>query len=258
MTVSQRLGTQSIERSVQLLVCLARHVPFGWKVADLADHCEMDKGTTRRILGALTRQRLAQYQASDKRYLPGPLLFELGLARPEYSHFQRESINCIEKLDVGADIGRFVCIRSGYEFVCAGQVGGLSQGYSLHVGARRPLATSAAGIAMITAYPEGQARQLFAECLSRLPQQAIKKTAAIETMFARSLQAGIAINQGYLTPGWSSYAAVVRDKNDEPFASILITAVSEDFTEQRVTRVREALLEAADQLHILCEKIELG
>ena len=77
-------------------------------------------------------------------------------------------------------------------------------------------------------------------------------------MFARSLQAGIAVNQGYLTPGWSSYAAAVRNKNDEPFASILITAVTEDFTERRVTSVRSALLEAADQLKNFCKKIELG
>ena len=258
MTPSRRLGTQSIERSARLLVCLSRRVPLGWKVADLADHCELDKGTTRRILGALTRYRLVQYHASDKRYLPGPLLFELGLARPEYSQFQREAIACIEKLDVGINIGRFLCIRSEYDFVCAGQVGSLSQGYSLHLGARRPLATSAAGMAIITAHPPAQARNLFVECLSRLPHRADKKTDAIKKMFSCSLQAGIAVNQGYLTMGWSSYAAAVRDKNDVPFASIMITAVTEDFDERRIISVRSALLEAAEQLNVFCQKIELS
>ena len=49
----------------------------GWRLTDLAAHCGLDKATAYRMLRCLEEERLVKRRASDRHYLPGPLLFEL-------------------------------------------------------------------------------------------------------------------------------------------------------------------------------------
>src|SRR5688500_12829590 len=81
-------GTQSSERAVVLLKELSARGTFGWRLSDLAAHCNLDKGTARRILSCLQHERLVQRRESDRHYLPGPLLFELSLTLAPLAEFQ--------------------------------------------------------------------------------------------------------------------------------------------------------------------------
>ena len=76
-----RKGTQSIERAALILREIATRGVAGGGLWDLADRCELDRGTTHRILGALVRKRLIEQRASDRRYFLGPLVFELSVTR---------------------------------------------------------------------------------------------------------------------------------------------------------------------------------
>src|SRR4051812_33671562 len=87
-TTAMRRGTQSLERAVLIMKKLAERGGLGWRLLDLAQHCGIERTTTHRILTALVRQRLAEQRPGDRRYVPGPLLFELGLSVPAYSGFQ--------------------------------------------------------------------------------------------------------------------------------------------------------------------------
>src|SRR3954466_3395768 len=80
MATSLRHGTQSIERAVHVLTEVTGRSRFGWRPTDLAARCGLDRGTTHRILACLVRERLVQQREVDGHYVPGPLLFELGLA----------------------------------------------------------------------------------------------------------------------------------------------------------------------------------
>jgi DNA-binding IclR family transcriptional regulator len=248
MELPPRAGTQSIERTVRILTALASRVPSGWRLPDLASHCELDRATVRRILGCLVRERLAEHRMDDQRYLPGPMLFELGLALPRHGEFQRAAIACLERIAAGRDVGRFLCFRSGLELVCAGRVSGVAHGYTLHEGARRSLVSSVAGIAMIVALPPGEAERVFRDALAIHERGGGARSAGIRSMLRKSLQAGMGINEGFLTPGWNSYAVAVRNARGEPFASVMVTAGAEHWTPERVASICKTLGAAALQL----------
>jgi DNA-binding IclR family transcriptional regulator len=59
-------GTQSIERAVALLKELSARGTFGWRLSDLAAHCNLDKGTAHRILNCLQRERLVQQRGPGR------------------------------------------------------------------------------------------------------------------------------------------------------------------------------------------------
>jgi DNA-binding IclR family transcriptional regulator len=81
-------GTQSLTRSIKLMRVLATRGEIGWRLSDLAAACGLDKGTAHRILASLVKERLVQPRPDDRRYLPEPLLYELGLSLPGHHEFQ--------------------------------------------------------------------------------------------------------------------------------------------------------------------------
>lgn len=123
MKLRQRSGTQSIERAVQLLKELAARGEFGRRLFDLATHCELDRGTTHRILACLVRERLVQQHPTSRRYVPGPLLFELGLSLPAYATFQAACSVPLHRVAKRLGGASLLYLRSGSEFVCAARAG---------------------------------------------------------------------------------------------------------------------------------------
>src|SRR5688572_16452138 len=119
MPKKQRRGTQSIERTVVILRELAARGAIGWRLSDLATSCELDRGTTHRILGCLLRERLVRQRGTDRRYVPGPLLFELGLSVPALSEFQSACSPAVARLAKRLGGVALLYLRSGSEFVCA-------------------------------------------------------------------------------------------------------------------------------------------
>src|SRR5688572_17203912 len=125
MRKTQHRGTQSIERTVAILRELAARGAFGWRLSDLASTCELDRGTTHRILACLVRERLVRQRNTDRRYVPGPLLFELGLSLPALSEFQSACSPALTRLAKRLGSVALLYLRSGSEFVCAGRYGTL-------------------------------------------------------------------------------------------------------------------------------------
>src|SRR5690349_20677407 len=84
---ARRAGTQSIERTVDILKAVCQRPRFGWQLADLAAHCNLEKSTTHRILGCLARERLVCRRPANGHYVAGPMLFEFSLALPHMREF---------------------------------------------------------------------------------------------------------------------------------------------------------------------------
>src|SRR4051812_48211381 len=138
-----RSGTQSLERGAQLLRALAARGTVGWRLSELAARCGLDKGTAHRMIGCFVRERLAR-QRADRRYVPGPLLYELSLAVPQHAAFQSSAGAALEEAARRLRAHAFLLLRSGADFVCAANAGVASvKGLAHEVGLRRPLAVSA-------------------------------------------------------------------------------------------------------------------
>ena len=159
---TEQYGTQSIARAVTLLREISTRGHFGWQMSELAARCNLGTSTAHRILACLVRERLVRQRMGDRHYLPGPMLFELGLALPALGDLQSAARQRLVPLAKRFGGMAFLLIRSGDDYVCAAQ--GASREFkalTIFPGARRPLITSAGGAAILLALPPAEARAII-------------------------------------------------------------------------------------------------
>ena len=224
-----RSGTQSIERAVLMLKELAAQPNFGWRATDLAARCGLDRATVQRILGSLARSRLAQRRAGDKRYTIGPLLFELSVGLTPMDELHRLADEAIDALARRSRAVAFFYLRSGDDFTCLARAGTAAiQSLMFEVGTRRPLMSSAGGVAILLAMPAEQAAQSLAENRARLARWDTPME-GIERIWQDSLRAGRAINSAATVAGWNALALPVRDAAGAPLGAVMLAGIAEQF-----------------------------
>jgi DNA-binding IclR family transcriptional regulator len=237
-----RPGTQTLERGARLLRELAARGTVGWRLSDLARRCALDKGTAHRILACYVRERLARQRPGDRRYVPGPLLFELSLALPAYAAFQAAATTHLAAAAAALDAYAFLCLRSGSDFVCAANAGTASVKALEHeVGLRRPLVVSAGGAAILGALAPADAAAVIAENMRRVQAAGEVRAKAVERMLRRSQSQGYGVHLGDIVPNVNTYGVAIRDAAGVPFASICLAGPAEDFVASRVPRILGAL-----------------
>lgn len=242
-------GTQTVTRAVSLLREVAARGSFGWRLTDLAAHCGLDKATAYRMLKCLEEERLVKRRASDRHYLPGPLLFELGLTLAPLAAFQAAAQAPLARLARRTGGVAFLYLRSTNDFVCAGRVGRTQlKGLSIHIGTRRPLVTNAGGTAIVVALPAEESRAVLAENMKRLSRFGELRARSIERMLRRSQAQGFGINLGDVVPGINAFAVAMRDAQGAAVASLGLSGASEDFPPMGIPKLRELLEDEAAAL----------
>ena len=242
-------GTQSIERAVALLREISARGHFGWRLTDLADRCSLSKGTTHRMLMCLVRERLVKQRPNDRHYLPGPMLFELGLSLPELSALQNRAKTWLAALAKRRPSAAFLFFRSGDDFVCAEREGSTDlKALTIFPGTRRPLATSAGGAAMLLDLPVPEARATARRNLASLTGYSRARLRAIRSMLERTNAARFAINAGDILPGVNEYGLALRDADGEPFASIVLAGLDRALPVSQLPEIRGWLQATAEEL----------
>jgi DNA-binding IclR family transcriptional regulator len=246
---NDRGGTQSIERAISLLREISARGDFGWQLSDLAARCHLGKSTTHRVLAFLVRERLVRQRPNDRHYMPGPLLFELGLSVPGLSELQHKARIRLAALAKRSGGVAFLFFHSGDDFVCAVRVGNAElKAFSGFPGSRKPLITSVGGVAILLALPAADARQIVSRNLRKLTGYTRGRIREIRIMLERSRTEGLAVNAGNLLPGVNSYAMALLDTDGQPFASIALAAAERVLPVNRISEIRGWLEDAAKEL----------
>ncbi|MGE0802798.1 MAG: IclR family transcriptional regulator [Lautropia sp.] len=254
----RRHGTQSLERAALLLRELAAREQFGWRLRDLAQRCGLEHATAHRMLQCLVRERLVRQRPGDRHYLPGPLLFELGLGLSAHGGFQAACRPVVNRLSRQHAALAVAYLRSGSEFVCLARAGpSVYLGTALAVGTRRPMMTTAGGVAMLISMPPAEAAAIVAHNLRQLQVMGGAVTRRLETFYRRSLALGYAFNRGETTRDVHSLGVPVRDANGAAFAAVVVAGRAEDFPEARVAAVVERLRAEAELLEREARRLEL-
>lgn len=218
-----RSGTQAVERAARLLRELALHGAFGWRASELAAHCGLDRGTTQRLLACLTRERLAQQRGSDRRYLPGPLLFELGLSVPGMHGLQAAGASAVSRAASRLNAVSSLYLRSAEDIVCAARHGSTTiKALTSEVGTRRPAVMSVGGVAILLGLPESLRAGIIERGLARTARQGEARLRAVRQMLLDSARAGYAVNAGQVVPGVHAFAVALRRPTGDVFASLAI------------------------------------
>ncbi|WP_447920364.1 IclR family transcriptional regulator [Achromobacter aegrifaciens] len=248
--VPTRVGTQSLARGIKLLRMVATRPQVGWRLSDLAVAAEQDKATVHRMLACLVEERLLEQRSNDRHYLPGPLMYELGLALPNHAKFQRFA----EAVVTGfarrmAGIVLFQ-LRSGSEYVCSLRAGTITMtGAMVYPGTRRPLFTSAGGVAILQTLPAQEAQVVLAENVSQeIKRHGTTRLDALQKMLVKSDEYGFGVNFGYVVPGSYAFGVPVRNSSGDAFASICLIGTPDVYREERLDELRQRLLESAAEL----------
>jgi DNA-binding IclR family transcriptional regulator len=223
-----RHGTQTIERAVLVVRQLAARGSFGWRMSDLARTCKLDRATTHRIVACLMRERLASQRKSDRRYVPGPFLFELGLSISPLHAFQVASQAPLARIARRAGGIGLLYLRSGSEFVCAAREGTVDlKALTIEVGTRRPLIVSAGGLAILIALPRDERRRIVAENLESLDRFDEPRIRALRQVLRLSQERGYGVSEGHIVPGIAAYGVPIRDREGRPFASLSVVGLAQ-------------------------------
>ena len=255
-TPDGRTGTQSIERALLVLTEITARSRFGWRPTDLAARCGLDRGTTHRILACLVRTGLVRQRAGDRHYVPGPLLFEMGIALPSYPEFQAQAHPVLARVARGFGGYALLCVRSGMDVVCVATAGAPAYlGTAFDVGARRPLTANAAGVAILVALPRDRARAIVAATLrvSEVPDEA--QRAALRRLWQRSVAAGYGTNQGITARGVNAVGVPVADASGTAFGSLALAGSAAKLPAARTAEVVAALRMEAQAIERIARRV---
>lgn len=198
----RRSGTQSLERAILILREIASRGPRGWGLRDLARQCELDPGTTHRLLKCLVDQRLVQQAGSDRRYLLGPLNFELGLSVPHRAPLLESVHPVLRRLARSYPKTSAVCfVRGEDDCICVARSGTAAYtGYATRtrVGQRVPMLSLAAGIAMLATLPTREASAVIARNRERVAGFGAGHWSQVDEMLRAARRVGYALSEGVL------------------------------------------------------------
>ncbi len=234
-------GTQSIQRTILILKTVAERKEIGWRLTDLAAHCGLEKATAHRILACLAAERLLQQRPGDRRYVPGPLLFELALALPAYAAFKEAVHEELLRIANRADAIAFLHLRSGEETICVDRVGRSQVQPLTVIGTRRPMTESTAGVAMLLAMPKPAQEQLLESIQGGSRAGTERRTLVYRKILSKSRRYGFGISRGDVVPGLAAIALPVVDAMKRPFATISVMGPLTSFDEDRIQKIARML-----------------
>ena len=238
----QRSGTQSIERVVAMLRVVATRGKNGMRLSDVSSASGLPTSTCFRMLQRLEFEGLVERHPVTRKYLLGPLLYELGqLARPHHPLAERCEPALAELAEHTKDTV-YLSERRGSEAVCSARALGdyPIKALTLDVGIRRPLGVGAGGLAILCALPESEADAQRYRKLSTLDADRVR--AAVREGRLR----GFAFLDGPVIPGTAAVGVAFTAGGS--IAAISVTAISTRLDEARRVEVAAALQKQAQRL----------
>lgn len=239
-------GTQSIERVVNLLRVVASRGRGGMRLSDIAAASGLPTSTCFRMLQRLEGEGVLERHAITRKYLLGPLLYELGLlAQPRFQLAQR----CENTLATLAELTQdtvYLSERRGNEAVCSARALGdyPIKALTLDVGVRRPLGVGAGGLAILCALPPAEAEDIIAGHAERYPKLSSFSAQRVRDLVAQGREQGYAFLDGAVHPGTAAVGVTIPML--APMAAISVAAIS-----SRLDGARRQDIAAQLQTHAL-------
>jgi len=221
-------GAQAVRRVADLLRALASEGADGARLVDVARHCRLERPTAHRLLKALVAERMVMRDPSTRRYLLGPLVFELGLAaQPQFRARERCSAALLRLAEASGDTV-FLTMRSGLDAVCIDRREGAFpiRTLTLDVGTRRPLGIGAGGLALLVALDDDEVEALVVANAWRLAAYGGTRAQVVLEMVKRSRRLGYALNDRQATPGAVSVGMAIPNRHGAPYLAISIGAIA--------------------------------
>lgn len=256
---AHRAGTQSLERAFSLLRLVTTRPGQGWRLVDLAATTGMDRGTIHRMLTFLVKERALEQRSSDRHYVPGPVLFEFGLARSDLVQFHRRAEPFVKQFAQRMGGIGLLLFRSGNDFVSGVCVGSLPLSNTILMpGTRRPLVTAAGGVAILLGMDPLVREGVVEENLEQeMVRSGATRVNSIRRVWQRSKSLGFAANLGDTVPGQNAFGVKVVDVEGEAFAGLALLGPEDLLGSDKAETIREELEAVSGQLTALAARLRV-
>jgi len=222
----EEVGTQSIQRAVQIINLVASYSVEGLRLVDIADMLELSRPTAHRIIQSLVAAGWLMRPQKSRRYLLGHGLFELGLtAAPQFKlrELCQPSLNRIARRTGHI---AFLTIRSGRDAISIARSSGRHvELIPLQIGVHRPLGIGAGSLALLMSLPDVEVEQIVLSNARRLSTFAdVNTRMLLECVRVCRLQ-GFASHDERLLKGVSGVAVPLRDSGGLILGALSISAL---------------------------------
>jgi len=227
-------GTQTVDRTFDLLKAIAAHNAHGVSLHQLTDTTRLHRTTAHRLLRCLVRQGAARQDEVLRRYFLGPLAIELSLAlRPQLDLTSTLS-SSVSRIAGKTGDTSFLILRTGNDGVCIDRKLGSfpTKTVVVDVGTRRPLGIGAGSLAILSQLPDQEMERVVLENSRNLLP--FDKTPDFLLKSARAAK-----RLGYVTgpvfgvDNASSLGVAIRAPSGEVIAAFSVAAISTRMTRSR-------------------------
>jgi DNA-binding IclR family transcriptional regulator len=250
-------GAQSVHRALAVLRLVAMGQETGMRLTDIAELSGLSRPTVHRLLKVLMAETAVEQDAQTRRYLVGPELSLLGVARASRFPIRAIAEPYLRALAGKAGDTVFLSVRHGNDSVCIGRYLGSHQiqVLSINIGARRPLGASVSGVVLLAGMAQVEAKlSLQANARRLLKQKRSTQDVARDVRATRRLGHFYAA-QGVM-PGTSALAVPVQDAQGRVLAAISIAALAPRLDAARWPVVLATMREHAKLITLRWSEVE--
>jgi DNA-binding IclR family transcriptional regulator len=240
-------------RALTVLRVLAQ-APGPVPAAVLVRALGLPRSTVYHLLTAMVAEGFVTHLPEARRYGLGVAAFEIGTAYSRQEPLQRLARPILSLLVDTVGQSAHLAVLHGREvlYLVEERAPGRPP-LVTDVGVRLPAQLTASGRAMLAVLPPAQVLALFPDRTAFVerqapPQQGPTSLSQLRRVLAQARRQGFAAEDGEITPGFSSVAAVVRDHRGYPAAAVAVTFESERLAQGGRQRLATAVLRSAAAL----------
>jgi DNA-binding IclR family transcriptional regulator len=207
------------------------------------------RSTAYHLLGVMVEEGFVVHLADEHRYGLGVAAFEVGSGYARQEPLQRLARRPLAALVDAVGQSAHLAVLHGRDvlYVLEERAPGRPPLVS-DVGVRLPAHLTASGRAVLAALPATQVTALYPDRAAFVDRHGVgpSSPSALRSLLVETRQRGFAMEDGEVTPGFSSVAAVVLDHTGHPVAGVAVTFPSEDDVD--LPRLIEATRRTAERL----------
>ncbi|SIR76234.1 transcriptional regulator, IclR family [Pseudacidovorax sp. RU35E] len=232
----------------------------GLRLIDLVDALQLEQPTVHRMLKSLVAESLVMQDPQNKRYFLGRSMYELGLAASQRFDFRSLCSPILSNLARQTGDTVFLTSRSGDESVCLARHEGTSpvKVFTLALGDRRPLGAGASSMALLSAYPLAEIRQIIFSNAERLAEFGEPEPEDLFRRVEKAKRLGYSVRDLPHFEGIRAIGVPVFDFEAQPIAAISISTLTARLTGHGFDERLHLLREHADQIRKLTEPTSGG
>jgi DNA-binding IclR family transcriptional regulator len=223
-------------RTLRLLRYLAGQ-PDPVTLDRLASAVGLPRSTAYHLLNTMIEEGFVVHLRDEHRYGLGVAAFEVGSGYVRQAPLQRIARRPLAALVDTVEQSAHLAVLHGRDvlYVLEERAPGRPP-LVTDVGVRLPAHLTASGRAILAQLPAAQVRALYPDRSAFVDRHGVGPTSpsTLRTLLGETRQRGYAVENGEVTPGFSSVAAAVLDHNGHPVAGVAVTYPSPSGDEEPV------------------------